>query len=225
MNDMSRAIVPKSDQLNADDLLTGPITIKIAAVSIKAGQEQPVSLSYENDGGKPYKPCKSMCRVLVAAWGPDASKYTGRALTLYCDPKVRWGGMEVGGIRISHMSDIRESLTMALTVTRGNKKPFVVKPIASGSPKAATTQTPDSESAGSSAQQREAASSASSAATDTLAKITETLGYASETLKNRFTARLATSGVKAAAELSAEAQEGALTWLKAQIDREAATTT
>jgi hypothetical protein len=70
-----------------------------------------------------------MCRVIVTAWGADASNYAGRSLTLFCDPKVKWGGMEVGGIRISHMSHIDSSLTMALTVTRANKKPFTVKPL------------------------------------------------------------------------------------------------
>lgn len=165
MNDMSQAITPRSDQLNADDLLCGPITIKITEVSIKAGQEQPVSLSYENDNGKPYKPCKSMCRVLVAAWGPDASKYKGRSLTLYCDPKVRWGGMEVGGLRISHMSHIDAAMTMALTVTRANKKPFTVKPIVNGAPKAVDTQTPESARTG--PDSPSGRPSASSAATST----------------------------------------------------------
>lgn len=127
--DMKQTIVPKSDQLNTDDLLSGPITIKITAVTVRGGQEQPVSISYEGDNGKPYKPCKSMCRVLVAAWGADSSLYVGRSLTLYCDPKVKWGGMEVGGIRISHMSNISDTMTMALTVTRANKKPFIVQPL------------------------------------------------------------------------------------------------
>jgi len=127
--DMRQVIIPKSDQLNADDLLAGPITIKITAVTVRGGQEQPVSISYEGDEGKPYKSCKSMNRVLVAAWGPDSSKYVGRSLTLYCDPKVKWGGMEVGGIRISHMSHIEKPLTMALTVTRANKKPYTVQPL------------------------------------------------------------------------------------------------
>ena len=127
--DMKQAIVPKSDQLNADDLLSGPITVKITGVSVKGGQEQPVSISYEGDNGKPYKPCKSMCRVLVTAWGADSALYVGRALTLYCDPKVKWGGMEVGGIRISHMTNIEDTMTMALTVTRANKKPFFVQPL------------------------------------------------------------------------------------------------
>lgn len=126
--DMSRVIVPKSDQLNSDDLIAGPITIKITAVSIKSG-EQPVAISYEGDNGKPYKCCKSMARIMVAAWGADASKYVGRSLTLYRDPKVKWAGLEVGGIRISHMSHISDDMTMALTVTRQNRKPYTVRPL------------------------------------------------------------------------------------------------
>ena len=70
-----------------------------------------------------------MCRALVAAWGADSAQYVGRSLTLYCDPSVKWGGMAVGGIRISHMSHIPEAITMALTVTKGSKKPFTVKPL------------------------------------------------------------------------------------------------
>lgn len=128
MNDMTQVIVPKSDQINADDLIAGPTTITITEVQVKAGQEQPVSIYFEGSD-KAYRPCKSMARVLVSAWGPDASKYKGRSLTLYCDPKVKWGGMEVGGIRISHMSHIDSAITMALTVTRANKKPFTVKPL------------------------------------------------------------------------------------------------
>ncbi len=129
--DMSQVIVPKSDQLNSDDLISGPRTVKITGVSIKGGAEQPIAISFENDDGKPYKPCKSMCRVMVTAWGADSKKYTGRSMTLYREPTVKWAGMEVGGIRISHMSDIAEAMTMALTATRGSRKPFTVKPIES----------------------------------------------------------------------------------------------
>lgn len=127
--DMHQTIVPKSDQLNADDLIGREMTIKITGVDIKGGQEQPVSISFDGDGGKPYKACKSMCRVMVSVWGADSKKYVGRSMTLYRDPKVKWGGMEVGGIRISHMSDISEDMTMALTMTRANKKPFTVRPL------------------------------------------------------------------------------------------------
>ena len=121
-------IIPKSLQLNADQLLPGPVTIKVTKVEIVMG-EQPVTISYEGDNNHPFKPGKSMRRVLVALWGFDANAYIGRSMTLYCDATVRYGGMEVGGIRISHMSDINGPVTMALTETKGKKKPFTVLPL------------------------------------------------------------------------------------------------
>lgn len=126
--DMTPAITPKSDQVNADDFVSGPRTFKIEGVSIKAGQEQPVEIALV--GSKPWRPCKSMSRVLVAAWGPDAKQYIGRSVTLYRDPTVKWGGLEVGGIRVSHLSHIDTTMTMALTATKGSRKPFTVKPLA-----------------------------------------------------------------------------------------------
>lgn len=126
---MLATIVPKSDQLNSDDLIGQDRTITVSRVTMDTSSEQPVSLYFEGDNGKPYKPGKSMRRVLVNAWGADASAYAGRSLTIYRDPDVKFGGMDVGGIRISHMSHIQKQLVMALTTTRGTKKPFVVKPL------------------------------------------------------------------------------------------------
>src|SRR4051812_19975879 len=123
MNDMRPVIVPKSDQINSDDLLAGPITITITKVDIRPGTEQPISVFYEGDNGKPWKPGKSMARVMVTCWGPDANNYIGRSVTLFCDTTVTWGGMAVGGIRISHLSHIDSAQTMALTATKGKKKP------------------------------------------------------------------------------------------------------
>lgn len=128
MNDMTSVIVAKSDQINADDLLGRTMTITIEDVIIKGGQEQPVSIVFAGSD-KVFRPCKSMSRVLVNVWGPDAKQYIGRSMTLYRDPSVKWGGMEVGGIRISHMSDIDSKVTMALTMTKANRKPFTVHPL------------------------------------------------------------------------------------------------
>lgn len=128
MTNMLTTIIPKSDQLNYDDFCGQTKTVKITKVSIAAG-EQPIAVNYEGDNGKPYMPCKSMRRVLVHCWGSDGNQYVGRSMTLYGDPKVKFGGMEVGGIRISHLSDIAEPMTMALTATRASRKPFVVKPL------------------------------------------------------------------------------------------------
>lgn len=127
MSDMAPTIVPKSDQLNSDDLIGGPRTITIASVSIAAGDEQPVSFRFDGDNNKPFMPCKSMRRVVVMLWGGDTKAYPGRSMTLYRDPDVTWGGMKVGGIRISHMSHIDEDTTLVLTATKKTRAPFRVK--------------------------------------------------------------------------------------------------
>ncbi len=128
MNDMTAVIIPKSDQINADDLIAGPMTITITGVKVQGGQEQPVAVSFEGNK-KVFRPCKSMCRVMVNAWGPDANKYVGKSLTLYRDPAVTWGAMAVGGIRISHMSEIKSRMVLALTEKKGSRKPFIVEPL------------------------------------------------------------------------------------------------
>lgn len=126
--DMTRTIEPHSDQLNADDLMAGPVTVTITGVT-RGTPEQPVNVETEQYPGRPYRPAKSMRRVLVAAWGKDSSVYAGRRLTLYRDPRVRFGREEVGGIRISHLSHIGEPMTVMLTVTRGRRAPFTVQPL------------------------------------------------------------------------------------------------
>ena len=128
MFDLRGTIKPKSDQLNADDLIGGPVTIRITAVSVAEG-EQPVSISFDGDGGKPFKPGKSMRRVLVNLWGPDGEAYVGRSLIIFRDEQVVFGGVEVGGIRISHMSHLQRETTMALTATKAKRKPFTVRPL------------------------------------------------------------------------------------------------
>lgn len=123
--DVSKTIVPKSDQLNADDLLAGPITVTILAVS-EGPADQPVHIKI-NGGYQPYKPCKSMRRVLVFAWGKFADRWVGKSMRLYCEPSVKWAGEPVGGIRISHLSDIPGDLSVMLTITKSVRKPFLVK--------------------------------------------------------------------------------------------------
>jgi hypothetical protein len=134
--DMAAFVIPKSDQLNADDLIAGPRTVRIERVSGSGNPDQPVNVHFEGDGGKPFRPCKSMRRVMIAAWGADAAQYPGRSMTLYRDPKVAFGGMEVGGIRISHMTHIERDLNMALTVTKAKRQPYRVQVLKEAPPAA-----------------------------------------------------------------------------------------
>jgi len=126
--DLTETIAPKSDQINAEDLLTGPRTFTVERVSAGSA-EQPVNVHLVELPGRPYRPSKSMRRVLVSAWGKEASAYTGRRLTLYRDPEVTFGRDKVGGIKISHLSHIDQRLSIALTVTRGKRAPHVVEPL------------------------------------------------------------------------------------------------
>lgn len=118
--DVSDTIVAKSDQLNADDLLGGPITVTIQRVS-RGEVDQPIVLHIDG-GHQPFKPCKTVRRILVAAWGRDARVWAGRAMTLYRDPAVQWAGAEVGGIRVSALSHLDQDLVIAVQVRRGHKQ-------------------------------------------------------------------------------------------------------
>lgn len=130
MTDLSTTIAPKSDQLNADDLIGTTKNIKITGVALCLDPEQPVAISYEGDGGKPFKPCKTMRRILVHVWGRDGSAYIGRSLVLYRDEKVKFGGFEVGGIRISHMSHIDRDIAIAvMTNKKAGRRPYIVRPL------------------------------------------------------------------------------------------------
>lgn len=134
--DLSQTIIPRSDQTNADDLISGPRTIRVTSVS-RGSEEQPVVIHYEGDNGRPYKPGLSMRRVLITFWGSESSSYVGRRMTLFRDPLVRFGSDDVGGIRISHIEGITKPEQVALTVTRGKRKPYIVKPL-SDAPKIET---------------------------------------------------------------------------------------
>ncbi len=133
--DMTPSLAPKSNQLNSDDLITCPRTITITSV-VAGNAEQPVAVHFDGDQGKPWYPAKSMRRVLAAAWGADAAQYVGRSLTLFRDPEVSYGGIKVGGIRISHLSHLDNPLSIALTVTRQKRQPYKVLPLAVTNPAA-----------------------------------------------------------------------------------------
>ena len=131
--DISNTIIANSDQLNAADLTGSPITVTIREVS-KGDADQPVHVHLQEIQDKTWRPSKSMRRVLVKLWGPDASQYAGKRVTLYNDPSVKWAGQEVGGVRISHASGIEKQVTIPLQVARGKIEQFKVKPLADTPP-------------------------------------------------------------------------------------------
>jgi hypothetical protein len=127
--DVTKAIAAKSDQLNADDLIGGPITIKVRDVDVKSTTEQPISVFYDGDDGKPWKPCKTAARCLAAIWGPNAAQWVGMRCTIYNDPTVTWAGAAVGGIRVSHMEGLDKPRQLNLAKTRGKKGIVTIQPL------------------------------------------------------------------------------------------------
>jgi hypothetical protein len=127
--DISDTTRPRSDQLNHDDVVITPLTVTVTEVR-RGSDEQPIELHLAEFPGRPFKPSKTVRRILVAGWGSDGDAYKGRRLTLVSDPTVTWAGSAVGGIRVSHMSDLDKPLTLALTVTRGRRKPVTIQPLA-----------------------------------------------------------------------------------------------
>jgi hypothetical protein len=114
-----------SDQLNACDI-PKPITVTIESVDRGSSKEQPVKVRVSG-GYQPWYPCKTVRRILIGAWGENGREWVGKSLTLYCDESVKYGGVAVGGIRVSHMSDIASDMTFSVNLTRGKKGQVMVK--------------------------------------------------------------------------------------------------
>lgn len=121
---------PRSDQWNADDFVGGARTFTIAGVKVGTA-EQKYDIDLVEGEGRSWRPPLTMLRLLITAWGDEASQWTGRRVTLYRDETVRFGSDAVGGIRISHLSHLpgNKPLTAMLTSTRGRRAKHVVQPL------------------------------------------------------------------------------------------------
>lgn len=130
--DMTESLAPKSDQLDAVDLVAGPRTFTIENVT-KHNNEQPFNFHL---AGFPrvWRPGLSMRRVIAKAWGSKASAYIGQSVTLFCDPTVQFGNEAVGGTRISHMTGIDKPLKVPLLIKKGRSAVFTVQPLAAPAP-------------------------------------------------------------------------------------------
>lgn len=136
--DISDTLAPKSDQLNGDDLIGGPRTFTVTEVRRMSSDEQPFAIHLaEFPHGRPFKPSKTVRRLLVAAWGADAAAYVGRRMTLYRDGDVRFGGEVVGGIRVSHLSHIPKRFGVSLNEKRGKKRMHYIEPLPDTAPTSA----------------------------------------------------------------------------------------
>lgn len=134
MPDISDTLAPNSDQLDAVDLLGGPQVFTITKVDVNKGAEQPVTIHLA-EFPRPWRPGKSMRRVLAACWGAESDAYVGRRVKLYCDERVKFGNDIVGGTRIEALSGIPKRKSVPLLVSRGKSAMWTVDPLPNLTPR------------------------------------------------------------------------------------------
>ena len=143
--DISNAIIAKSDQLNAVDLMSGPRVVTVVEVR-EGNAEQPVVVITKEFGpARPFKPSKTVLRVLASAWGKDTTVWVGRQMELYRDPTVRWAGEEVGGIRIKALSHIDKAAVFNLPTSKGKHAKSTIVPLNATNAEAPSVSVEDAE--------------------------------------------------------------------------------
>jgi hypothetical protein len=130
--DITKAIAPKSDQLDYADLDgSAPQVFTITDVSengAELAEQQPVNVRLA-EFPRVWRPSKGMLRVLADNWGRDAKVWIGRRVELYGDPNVYVGKEKRGGTRISRLSHITSSKTTLVNPRGGKNAYFTVKPL------------------------------------------------------------------------------------------------
>lgn len=125
---MKVTIEKKTDQLNFEDFLGGVTRIVTIAGVKKGTKEQQYDIQIEGDS-RVWRPAVTVLKLLVAAWGDDATEWVGRRAELYGDPDVMFGREKVGGIRVSRLSHIDGTVSATLTETRGKRRTHTVDPL------------------------------------------------------------------------------------------------
>ena len=118
--DITDTLAANSNQFNAADIMGAPATVQILHASRQEDPKQPLVLKVSG-GFKPWLPCKTVRRILSEAWGADAGVWIGRWVTLYREPSVVYAGEEVGGIRVSALSDIPGNMTVKIKERKTGK--------------------------------------------------------------------------------------------------------
>lgn len=133
MINTQRAIQARSDQINADDIIPArPIDVVLTGLVRETDVNGNWQLEIETINSKLYRPSKGMATVLVQVLGEDESNWRGRVVRLFKDETVKFGRDNVGGVRISHISGIKEvsGIDSMTFMSRGRaRKAFTVKEI------------------------------------------------------------------------------------------------
>ena len=130
--DLTRALAPKSDQLDYADLAGSPPQVftitDVGENGSELADQQPVNIRLA-EFPRVWRPSKGMLRVLADNWGKDVHVWVGRKVELYGDPDVYFGKEKRGGTRISRLSHIPAG-NKTLVNPRGGKGAYwTVEPL------------------------------------------------------------------------------------------------
>lgn len=130
-DDISHTLAPKSDQLDAIDLMGKPpqvFTVTKVDVKQNPDAEQPVSIHLA-EFPRVWRPGVNQRRVLGYCWGNKSAGWTGHQVELYCDESVKFGNDTTGGTRISRLSHIAGPQTVPLLLSKGRSGVYKVQPL------------------------------------------------------------------------------------------------
>lgn len=130
--DLTKALAPKSDQLDFADLDgLAPQVFTITDVSENGSEladQQPVNITLA-EFPRVWRPSKGMLRVLADNWGKEVKVWIGRRVELYGDPEVYFGKEKRGGTRISRLSHIPSRKTTLVNPRGGRGAYWSVDPL------------------------------------------------------------------------------------------------
>lgn len=138
--DITNALAPKSDQLDAVDLLGSPPQVFTITDVSEGNAEQPVNIQLA-EFPRVWRPSKGMLRVMAHCWGKQTKPWAGRQVELYTDPDVMFGNIRVGGIRISRLSHIDKRTSVPMIIKRGQGGSWSVDPLPESAPTASEAPT------------------------------------------------------------------------------------
>lgn len=131
IDDLRSICEPNSNQLNADDLINGPqvFTIKRIAKGPRGKKgDQPMHVHLVEFPRGPWKPPVSIRRLMMELWGENPARWPeGGRVELFRDPDVYFGDEQAGGVRVSGVSHIKESVVDVLVTTgRGKRTKYTI---------------------------------------------------------------------------------------------------
>ena len=137
VSDITSICEPKSDQLNADDLVEPQVYTlrKITKGPFGKKGDQPLHIYLVEFTRGPWKPPVTMRRVLREVWGANPAAWPdGARVELFNDHTVSFGDEITGGIRICGMSHLgSKHRDVIVSPKRGAKARLMPLPTASSS--------------------------------------------------------------------------------------------